>query len=129
MRDTKVRPISQMVLHSSVLPVHTCGVAIDTPVNLDALSRVGEALADSTRRAVLVQLMSGCGYPAELAEAVGVSRTVMSNHLACLRGCGFVTATYEGRRVRYCLSDPAIADMLVSLSALPLGPCPEDTQQ
>lgn len=95
---------------------------------LDVLARVGEALADPTRRAVLVLLISGGGYPAELAESVGVSRTVMSNHLACLRGCGFVTATYEGRRVRYCLSDPAIADALLSLSALPLGPCPEDRQ-
>jgi DNA-binding transcriptional ArsR family regulator len=103
-------------------------VATDTYVNIDVLSRVGEALADPTRRAILVRLMAGCGYPAELADAVGVSRTVMSNHLACLRGCGFVTATYEGRRVRYNLTDPAIADALVSMSSLPLGPCPEDGQ-
>lgn len=101
-------------------------MATTADVNLDALARVGEALADPTRRAVLVQLTSGCGYPAELAATVGVSRTTMSNHLACLRGCGFVTATYEGRRVRYALSDPAIADALRSLSSLPLGPCPED---
>ncbi len=103
-------------------------MAVDTTVNVEVLSRVGEALADATRRAVLVQLMSGCSYPAELAATVGVSRTVMSNHLACLRGCGFVTATYEGRRVRYCLSDPGIADALASLSSLPLGPCPEDRE-
>ena len=97
-------------------------------VDVDMLARVGEALADPTRRAVLVHLLAGPGYPAELADAVGVSRSAMSNHLACLRACGFVTATYEGRRVRYSLSDPAIADALTALAGLPLGRCPEDAK-
>jgi DNA-binding transcriptional ArsR family regulator len=101
-------------------------MAVAMVVNVDTLSRVGEALADPTRRAVLVHLLAGPGYPAELAAVIGVSRSAMSNHLACLRGCGFVTATYEGRRVRYALSDPAIADALTALAALPLGPCPQD---
>lgn len=99
-----------------------------TRLDLDVLARVGEALADPTRRAVLDRLMTRPGYPAELADALDVSRTVMSNHLACLRGCGFVTATYEGRRVRYELADPAIGDALGVLAALPLGPCPEDAR-
>lgn len=97
-------------------------------IEVDTLARVGEALADPTRRAVLVHLLAGPGYPAELADVVGVSRSAMSNHLACLRGCGFVTATYEGRRVRYSLSDPAIADALTALAGLPLGRCPEDAR-
>jgi DNA-binding transcriptional ArsR family regulator len=87
---------------------------------------VGQALADPTRRAVLAALVSEPGYPAELAEALGVSRSALSNHLACLRGCGLVTATYEGRRVRYELADERIAEALVALSSLRLGPCPED---
>jgi DNA-binding transcriptional ArsR family regulator len=95
-------------------------------VDFDVLARVGEALADPTRRAVLARLAVGPGYPAELAEQIGVSRSGLSNHLACLRGCGFVTATYEGRRVRYALADPAIGDLLIELSGLRLGPCPQD---
>jgi ArsR family transcriptional regulator, cadmium/lead-responsive transcriptional repressor len=95
-------------------------------IDLQPLGRVGEALADPVRRSVLARLAEGPGYPAELAEEIGVSRSGMSNHLACLRGCGFVTATYEGRRVRYTLADPAIADALSLLSRLPLHPCPED---
>ncbi|MCZ7537893.1 MAG: metalloregulator ArsR/SmtB family transcription factor [Acidimicrobiia bacterium] len=101
-------------------------MAVLVEIDVDTLSRVGEALADPTRRAVLARLLAGPGYPAELAEAICVSRSTMSNHLACLRGCGFVTATYEGRRVRYALADPAIADALTALAALPLGPCPQD---
>lgn len=95
-------------------------------VDLEVLARVGEALADPVRRAVLTRLIDGPGYPADLAVEIGVSRSGMSNHLACLRGCGFVTATYEGRRVRYTLADPAVADALELLSRLPLHPCPED---
>ncbi len=99
---------------------------LSATLDLDVLSRVGDALGDPTRRAVLAELLAGDGYPAELAARLGVSRTVMSNHLACLRGCGFVTATYEGRRVRYRLADETIGDALRMLAALPLGPCPED---
>jgi ArsR family transcriptional regulator, cadmium/lead-responsive transcriptional repressor len=101
-------------------------VPIKLSMDLETLGRVGEALADPVRRAVLVRLAEGPGYPAALAEEIGVSRSGMSNHLACLRGCGFVTATYEGRRVRYTLADHAIADALEVLSALPLHSCPED---
>jgi len=94
-------------------------------VDLAVLARVGEALADPVRRSVLARLAEVPGYPAELADELGVSRSGMSNHLACLRGCGFVTATYEGRRVRYALADPSIADALGLLSRLPLHHCPE----
>lgn len=104
------------------------GVVTRLDIDVDTLARVGEALGDPTRRAVLAHLLAGPRYPAELADAVGISRSGMSNHLACLRGCGFVTATYEGRRVRYSLSDPAIADALTALADLPLGRCPKDAK-
>jgi DNA-binding transcriptional ArsR family regulator len=60
----------------------------------------------------------------QLAANLGVSRSGVSNHLACLRGCGLVAATYEGRRVRYDLADPLISEALTALSQLRLGPCP-----
>ena len=56
--------------------------------------------------------------PSELAEALGVSRQVMSNQLACLRGCGLVEATPEGRRTWYRLADPHLAPALGDLLAL-----------
>lgn len=95
-------------------------------LDLEVLARVGDALSDGTRRAVLVELCSGPKYPAELAAELGVSRSKVSNHLACLRGCGFVSASFEGRRVRYELADPSIGVALETLARLPLGPCPND---
>ena len=103
-------------------------VAITMGLDLETLARVGAALADGTRRALLAELVTGAKYPAELAASLGVSRSGVSNHLACLRGCGLVAATYEGRRVRYDLADPVIGEALTALSQLPLGPCPEDDQ-
>ena len=77
-------------------------------VDLGTLARVGTALADPTRRRVLVHLISRPGYPAKMAEDFGTGRANLSNHLTCLRECGLVTATAEGRRVRYGLADERI---------------------
>ncbi|WP_099021143.1 ArsR/SmtB family transcription factor [Mycolicibacterium palauense] len=84
----------------------------------DALTRFGYALSDSTRTQILLSLRVGAAYPSELAEAIGVSRQALSNHLACLRGCGLVVAVPEGRRTRYELADPRIAHALEDLLGL-----------
>lgn len=47
-----------------------------------------------------------------------VSRQNLSNHLACLRGCGLVVAVPQGRRVRYELGDAALAHALTDLQVL-----------
>ncbi|HEU5483396.1 MAG TPA: metalloregulator ArsR/SmtB family transcription factor [Microlunatus sp.] len=86
----------------------------------DALSRFGHALSDPTRARVLLALRDRPRYPTDLAEAVGVSRQAMSNHLACLRGCGLVVAIPEGRRSRYELSDRRIGHALDDLLQLVL---------
>lgn len=52
----------------------------------EALSRFGYALSDATRTRILLSVREGPGYPFELAESIGVSRQILSNHLACLRG-------------------------------------------
>lgn len=94
---------------------------MQTALGSDALSRFGYALADATRAEILLILRDGPGYPSELAERIGVSRQILSNHLACLRGCGLVTVCPEGRRSRYELADPRIAHALDDLIGLILA--------
>ena len=89
-------------------------------VDLDALARVGRALADDTRRRLLVAILEGHHYPAELAAELGLAKANVSNHLSCLRGCGLVVATPEGLRVRYERSDPRLAHALADLTGLVL---------
>lgn len=91
-------------------------------LDLDALACVGTALSDDTRRRLLVALLDGPEYPATLADRLGLSRSNVSNHLACLRGCGLVVAAAEGRRVRYELADPRLAHALADLCSLVLAP-------
>lgn len=76
---------------------------------IDVLARFGKALADPTRAAVLLQLKEGPAFPSDLADSIGVSRQILSNHLACLRDCGLVAAEPVGRRVRYELADAKLA--------------------
>ncbi|HZE50486.1 MAG TPA: metalloregulator ArsR/SmtB family transcription factor [Jatrophihabitantaceae bacterium] len=85
------------------------------------LARFGHALSDPTRARVLLALKDGPGYPAELAELLGVSRQSLSNHLACLRGCGLVVVVPEGRRARYELADPQLAHALGDLLGVVLA--------
>ncbi|CAG7590284.1 ArsR/SmtB family transcription factor [Rhodococcus opacus] len=94
---------------------------METLVHRDALARFGYALSDTTRTQILLSLRSGPGYPSELAEKIGVSRQILSNHLSCLRGCGLVAAVPEGRRSRYELADPRIGRALDDLLGLVLA--------
>ncbi|MGG7103995.1 ArsR/SmtB family transcription factor [Rhodococcus sp. 24CO] len=94
-------------------------------IHADALSRFGYALSDSTRTQILLSLRTTPGYPSEMAEKIGVSRQILSNHLACLRGCGLVVAIPEGRRSRYELADPRIGRALDDLVGLVLAVDPD----
>lgn len=81
----------------------------------DALHRLGRALADPGRCNILVALLDGPAYPGKLSASLGMTRSNTSNHLACLRGCGLVTATAEGRQVRYEIADPTLAHAMGEL--------------
>ncbi|MEV6527877.1 metalloregulator ArsR/SmtB family transcription factor [Longispora sp. NPDC051575] len=98
------------------------------------LARFGHALSDPTRSRLLLALRDSPGYPAELADLLGVSRQSLSNHLACLRGCGLVVAAPEGRRTRYELADArlahALGDLLGVVLAVDPAACPtSDTDE
>ncbi len=82
---------------------------------VEVLVRFGRALADPIRCRILLALREAPAHPAELAEALGVSRTRLSNHLACLRDCGLVVTVPVGRRVRYELADERLAHALDDL--------------
>ncbi|MEV0598806.1 metalloregulator ArsR/SmtB family transcription factor [Streptomyces sp. NPDC050315] len=83
--------------------------------DIDALARFGRALADPIRCRILLALREGPAHPAALAEVLEISRTRLSNHLACLRDCGIVVAVPEGRRVRYELADSRLGHALDDL--------------
>jgi len=101
---------------------------METVTHAEVLARFGHALSDPTRCRLLLALQEAPGYPAALAELLGVSRQIVSNHLACLRGCGLVVAVPEGRRMRYELADArlrhALRDLLGLVLAVDPTACP-----
>jgi len=106
---------------------------VETLSHGQVLARFGHALSDPIRARLLLALRDGPGYPAVLAEVLGTTRQNLSNHLACLRGCGLVVAVPQGRRVRYELADArmahALGDLLCLVLAVDPAACPEAEQK
>ena len=101
---------------------------------VDAMTRFGRALADPIRCRILLLLQEGPAHPADLADELAISRSRLSNHLACLRDCGLVVAFPDGRRQRYELADHrlghAIADVRSAVLAVATDPsCPQAAVQ
>ena len=89
----------------------------------DALALRGKlfrGLADPSRLGILEALCEAPRTVSEIVEATGLSQPNVSNHLSCLRECGLVSSTQQGRYVRYQLSDARVgalmrlADVLVA---------------
>lgn len=75
-------------------------------------SKLLRGLADPARLALLEALRAGPHTVGELVVVTGMRQPNISNHLACLRDCGLVTSTQQGRYVRYQLSDPRVAALI-----------------
>ena len=82
---------------------------------LDVMNRLGRAMADPTRSRILMTLLDGPGYPAEISQSLDLTRSNVSNHLSCLRDCGIVVAEPEGSKTRYEIADPHLAAALEAL--------------
>lgn len=106
---------------------------VETLTHGQVLARFGHALSDPTRARLLLALREGPGYPADLADALGATRQNLSNHLACLRGCGLVVAVPEGRRTRYELADTrlhhALGDLLNVILTVDPTVCPDAAEE
>ena len=83
--------------------------------DIEVLARFGRALADPIRCRLLLALREAPAYPSDLADALGISRPRLSNHLACLRDCGLVVTAPDGRRTRYELADERLGNALDDL--------------
>jgi ArsR family transcriptional regulator, cadmium/lead-responsive transcriptional repressor len=103
-----------------------CELVLATSTDIDVLTRFGRALADPIRCRLLLALHQQPAHPADLADALGISRTRLSNHLACLRDCGLVVTVPVGRRVRYELSDHRLGYALDALRSTVLAVASEE---
>jgi DNA-binding transcriptional ArsR family regulator len=90
----------------------------DRPLEAEEAFEIAEDMrvfsADSRVR-LLFALLEGDRTVEELAAAVGMEPSAVSQQLRVLRHRRFVTPQREGRRIRYRLHDHHIADLLAAV--------------
>jgi DNA-binding transcriptional ArsR family regulator len=80
----------------------------EAPARTDLVAKYFRALGDPTRLRILALLgAEGELSAGELTRRLGLAQPKVSNHLACLRWCGFVEARREHRVVHYPPRRPA----------------------
>jgi DNA-binding transcriptional ArsR family regulator len=96
----------------------------------DTVARFFRALSDPTRLGLLEFILRGERTSAQCVEHAGISQPRVSVHLSCLADCGYVTARRDGKKLRYSVGDPRVADLVVLARSLAadnataLGCCP-----
>src|SRR3989442_15990832 len=92
------------------------------PVELmpsDLVAKYFRGLGDPTRVRVLELLRDeGELTVGALVERLGLPQPQVSNHLACLRWCGFVAARRDGRTVHNRIADDRVEAMLALAASL-----------
>lgn len=84
----------------------------DQPVESDIVAKYFRGLGDATRIRALQAIAEGERSVGELTELLGQPQPKVSNHLACLRWCGFVDSRREHRTVYYRIADPRVLQMI-----------------
>ncbi|MBB5917450.1 DNA-binding transcriptional ArsR family regulator [Nocardia transvalensis] len=100
---------------ASADPPHTPSLvhpAAPDQAHLDAATGTFRMLSDPTRLHILWLLADAEADVSALIEAVGASRTAVSQHLAKLRFTGLVETRREGRRIIYRIRDGHLARLV-----------------
>ena len=83
------------------------------PLATDLVAKYFRGLGDPSRLRILELLRSDEELSVgELVDRLGLPQPKVSNHLACLRWCGFIETRREGRTVYNRIADPRVASML-----------------
>ena len=91
----------------------------EAPTEPELIGKYFRALGDPTRVRILELLREhGELSVGELVERLGQSQPKVSNHLACLRWCGFVHTRRDHPTVYYRVADERVTQLLALAHAL-----------
>lgn len=79
---------------------------------LQLTAKFFRGLGDPTRLKILQLLLERQRHVTELVNLLKVPQGRLSNHLACLSWCGYVTTTREGRNRYYRVADKRVRKIL-----------------
>ena len=81
-------------------------------------TRLLTALANESRLAILCQLVEGERSVGELVEAVGLTQSALSQHLAKLRAAGIVATRRDAQTIYYRLASKAAGSVMTTLAEI-----------
>ena len=95
---------------------NTDGVVVDerqaNRIMGEACAKFFRGLGDPTRLRILELLLEGEKNVGELVELIGSPQGRVSNHLSCLKGCGYVSSRPGGRYTYYYIADDRVKTIL-----------------
>lgn len=74
----------------------------------EILSKFFRGLGDMTRLRIVEALLEKERNVSELIKIIGAPQSNISNHLACLKWCGYITSRKEGTSVYYQITDDRV---------------------
>jgi ArsR family transcriptional regulator, cadmium/lead-responsive transcriptional repressor len=83
-----------------------------SPSESELLAKYFRAFADPTRLRILELLGDNEASVGQLVAALDLPQPKVSNHLACLRWCGFVASRREHRTVYYRVADERVSAVI-----------------
>ncbi|WP_421723536.1 ArsR/SmtB family transcription factor [Bauldia sp.] len=86
-------------------------------------ARMLKLLANERRLLVLCELArAGEMTVGNLATAVGLSQSALSQHLSLMRESGIVGYRRDGQTLHYTIADPTVSELLTTLRNIYCGP-------
>ncbi len=82
------------------------------------MDKTYKALADPTRRKILVLLRDGDRTAGEIASEFPMAFASVSHHLGALKEAGLVLAEREGQHIRYSLNTTVFQELVQNLISL-----------
>ncbi len=78
----------------------------------EVLMKFFKGLGESTRLRIVEALLEKERNVSELLGLIGVPQSNISNHLACLKWCGYITSRKEGTSVFYRITDERVREIV-----------------
>lgn len=79
---------------------------------LDVKAKFIRGFSDKTRLQILECIRDKEKTVSQIVDEIQGNQSNISQHLACLKGCGIIVGRQEGKYVYYSLSNEKIKDML-----------------
>jgi len=78
----------------------------------EILMKCFKARGDPTRIRIVEALLEKERNVSELLKLLGIPQSNISNHLACLKWCGYITSRKEGTSIYYQITDDRVKKII-----------------